>query len=124
MNVFGDPAEIVGLYTLAILLNAAALLWAAGMAFRFRTIQAAPLMQLPVFLLLFFAPVYVPLDLLTGWIETLATYNPITYMLEAGRSLLAGAPTEIALAFALGILMIGGFAVWAFRGLRRAEAAG
>ena len=30
-------------------------------------------MQLPVFLLLFFAPVYVPLDLLTGWIETVAT---------------------------------------------------
>jgi ABC-2 type transport system permease protein len=124
MNVFGDQAEVVGLYTLAILLNAAALLWAAGMAFRFRTIQAAPLMQLPVFLLLFFAPVYVPLDLLTGWIETLATYNPITYMLEAGRSLLAGSPTEVALAFALGIVMIGGFAVWAFRGLRRAEAAG
>jgi ABC-2 type transport system permease protein len=124
MNVFGDPAEVVGLYTLAILLNAAALLWAAGMAFRFRTIQAAPLMQLPVFLLLFFAPVYVPLDLLTGWIETVATYYPITYMLEAGRSLLAGAPTEVALAFALGVVMIGGFAVWAFRGLRRAEAAG
>ncbi len=124
MNVFGDPAEVVGLYTLAILLNAAALLWAAGMAFRFRTIQAAPLMQLPVFLLLFFAPVYVPLDLLTGWIETLATYNPITYMLEAGRSLLAGSPTEVALAFALGFVMIGGFAAWAFRGLRRAEAAG
>ena len=124
MNVFGDPAEVVGLYTLAILLNSAALLWAAGMAFRFRTIQAAPLMQLPVFLLLFFAPVYVPLDLLTGWIETLATYNPITYMLEAGRSLIAGAPTEVALAFALGLVMIGGFALWAFRGLRRAEAAG
>jgi ABC-2 type transport system permease protein len=94
------------------------------MAFRFRTIQAAPLMQLPVFLLLFFAPVYVPLDLLTGWIETLATYNPITYMLEAGRSLLAGAPTEVALAFALGVAMIAGFALWAYRGLRRAEAAG
>jgi ABC-2 type transport system permease protein len=124
MNVFGGAAEVVGLYTLAILLNAAALLWAAGMAFRFRTIQAAPLMQLPVFLLLFFAPVYVPLDLLTGWIETLATYNPITYMLEAGRSLLAGAPTEVALAFALGVAMIAGFALWAYRGLRRAEAAG
>ena len=124
MDVLGNPAQVVGVYTLAILLNAAALLWAAGMAFRFRTIQAAPLMQLPVFLLLFFAPVYVPLDLLTGWIETLATYNPITYMMEAGRSLLAGAPTEVALAFALGLAMIGGFAFWAFRGLRRAEAAG
>jgi ABC-2 type transport system permease protein len=124
MDVGGDAAEIVGLYTLAIVLNAAALLWAAGMAFRFRTIQAAPLMQLPVFLLLFFAPVYVPLDLLSGWIETVATFNPITYMLEAGRSLISGAPTEVAIAFTLGLALIGGFAVWAVRGLRRAEAAG
>ena len=124
MDVGGGPVDVVGMYTIAILLNTAALLWAAGMAFRFRSIQAAPLMQLPVFLLLFFAPVYVPLDLLTGWIETVATYNPITYMMEAGRGLISGAPTEVALALGLGLGLIGLFAVWAFRGLRRAEAAG
>ena len=106
MNVVGEPVEVVGLYMIAILLNAAALLWAAGMAFRFRTIQAGPLMQIPVFLLLFFAPVYVPLDLLTGWIQTVATYNPITYMMEAGRGLISGAPAEVALAFALGLALI------------------
>ena len=124
MDVGGGAVDVVGLYTLAILLNAAALLWSAGMAFRIRTIQAAPLMQLPVFLLLFFAPVYVPLDLLTGWIETVATFNPITYMMEAGRSLLSGDPTEVALALTLGLALIAVFAVWAVRGLRRAEAAG
>ncbi len=124
MDVGGGAVDVVGLYTLAILLNAAALLWAAGMAFRIRSIQAAPLMQLPVFLLLFFAPVYVPLDLLTGWIETVATFNPITYMMEAGRSLISGDPTEVALAFTLGLALIAGFAIWAVRGLRRAEAAG
>ena len=124
MDVGGGPVDVVGMYTIAMLLNTAALLWAAGMAFRFRSIQAAPLMQLPVFLLLFFAPVYVPLDLLTGWIETVATYNPITYMMEAGRGLISGAPTEVALALGLGLGLIGLFAVWAFRGLRRAEAAG
>jgi len=124
MEVGGGPVDVIGMYTIAILLNTAALLWAAGMAFRFRTIQAAPLMQLPVFLLLFFAPVYVPLDLLSGWIETVATYNPITYMMEAGRGLISGAPTEVALAFALALGLIAMFAVWAFRGLRRAEAAG
>ena len=43
---------------------------------RFRTIQAAPLMQMPVFLVLFFAPVYVPLELLEGWIESVAALNP------------------------------------------------
>ena len=33
---------------------------------RFRTMQAGPIMQMPVFLILFFAPVYVPLALLTA----------------------------------------------------------
>ena len=40
---------------------------------RFRTIQAAPLMQMPVFLVLFFAPVYVPLDLLKGGSRAVAS---------------------------------------------------
>ena len=124
MEIGGSIVEIVGLFTLAMLLNGAALLWAAGIAFRFRTIQAGPIMQLPVFLVLFFAPVYVPLDLLSGWIETVATLNPITYVLEAGRSLLSGTPTEVALAFAVGLSLVAVFALWAVRGLRRAEAAG
>ena len=78
------------MYTLALLVNVAGLLWACGIAMRFRTIQAGPIMQMPVFLILFFAPVYVPLALLTGWIETVATLNPLTYVLEAARSMLAG----------------------------------
>jgi len=35
---------------------------------RFQSVQAGPIMQTPVFLILFFAPVYVPLSLLSGWI--------------------------------------------------------
>ena len=81
-------------------------------------------MQMPVFLALFFAPVYVPLVLLEGWIEVLATLNPITYVLEAVRSLLAGNAVDVLLAFALAFGLIGGFAFWAMRGLRSAEAAG
>jgi ABC-2 type transport system permease protein len=124
MDVGGGLVDVVGLYTLALLLNAAALLWAAGIAFRFRSIQAGPIMQLPVFLVLFFAPVYVPLELLSGWIETVATVNPITYVLEAGRGLISGAPTEVGVAFALALVLGAFFAAWAVRGLRRAEAAG
>ena len=115
---------MVGLYTLALLVNVCGFLWAAGIAMRFRTIQAGPLMQMPVFLLLFFAPVYVPLDLLGGWIDAVATVNPVTYFLEAGRGLIAGDPTEVALAFGLALALIAVLAVWAVRGLRRAEAAG
>lgn len=124
MEIGGGPGEVIGLYTLALLLNTATLLWAAGLAFRFRSIQVGPVMQMPVFLLLFFAPVYVPLDLLNGWIEVAATLNPVTYILEAGRGLISGAPTEVALAFVLVIGLGAMFAVWAVRGLRRAEAAG
>ncbi|HEY7179424.1 MAG TPA: ABC transporter permease [Gaiella sp.] len=124
MDVGGGPVDLVGLYTLALLVNVAAVLWAAGIALRFRTIQAGPLMQLPVFLLLFFAPVYVPLALLTGWIAAVATYNPITYVLEAGRGFMSGAPTEVPLAFAAAFALIAAFLVWAVRGLRSAEEAG
>src|SRR6266566_1473768 len=69
MNVGGSGVDLFGLYTLALIVNAAALLWAAGVAMRLRTMQAGPIMQFPVFLVLFFAPVYVPLALLSGWIH-------------------------------------------------------
>jgi len=124
MKVGGGPIDIFGLYGLALIVNATATLWAAGVAMRLRTMQAGPVMQMPVFLILFFAPVYVPIDLLQGWIETVASVNPVTALLEAGRSLLAGEPKDVALAFAVALALAVAFAVWALRGLRRAEAAG
>ena len=124
MEVSGDPVELVGMYSLALLVNVCGFMWSAGIAMRFRSIQAGPLMQMPVFLLLFFAPVYVPLDLLTGAMHAVAVLNPITYVLEAGRSLISGQPEEIALAFLLAAALAGALSLWAFRGLRRAEAAG
>jgi len=124
MEVGGSAAEIVGLYTLALLTNMVGFAWSAGIAMRFRTIQSGPLMQMPVFLLLFFAPVYVPLDLLHGWIHAVATVNPITYLLETGRGLISGDTVHVALAFGLAVMLVAVFATWAFRGLRSAEAAG
>ena len=124
MAVGGGPIDLFGLYGLALVLNLAATLWAAGVAMRLRTMQAGPVMQMPVFLILFFAPVYVPIELLHGWIEAVASVNPTTALLEAGRSLLAGEPEDVALAFAVAFSLVAGFALWALRGLRRAEAAG
>jgi ABC-2 type transport system permease protein len=124
MEVGGSGVDLVGLYTLALLLNIGAVLWAAGVAMRLRTMQAGPVMQMPVFLILFFAPVYVPLSLLKGWIHGVAVVNPITRVLEAGRGFLAGTPTEVGIAFvaATGLAVLLFF--WAVRGLRKAEAAG
>ena len=124
MNVFGGPLDVFGMYALALLINVAGLLWACGVAMRFRTIQAGPVMQMPVFLILFFAPVYVPLALLTGWIEVVATLNPLTYVLEAVRGMLAGDEVYVISAFAIALGLVSLFAVWSLRGLRKAEAAG
>ena len=124
MDVFGGSLDVLGMLTLALLINVAGLLWACGVAMRFRTIQAGPLMQMPVFMLLFLAPVYVPLSLLEGWIEASAKLNPLTYLLEAERSMLAGDEVHVALAFGLALALILGFSLWALRGLRSAEAAG
>ncbi len=76
MGVGGNAVDLFGLYALAGIVNFAALMWAAGIALRFQSIQAGPLMQTPVFLIIFLAPVYVPIDLLSGWVETVAQREP------------------------------------------------
>jgi ABC-2 type transport system permease protein len=124
MEVGGNGVDLFALYALAALVNVIGLLWSAGVAMRLRTLQAAPLMQLPVFLSLFFAPVFVPVELLADWLEAIARLNPVTLMLEAGRSLIAGEPTRIVAGFGAALALIGLFSIWAVRGLRRAEAAG
>jgi ABC-type multidrug transport system permease subunit len=124
MDIGGSGIDLFGLYALAFLLNIAGTLWATGVAMRLRTQQAAPVMQMPVFLILFFAPVYVPLALLEGWIHAVASVNPLTALLEAGRGLISGEPELTFAAFAIVVGLILGFSLWALRGLRIAEAAG
>jgi ABC-2 type transport system permease protein len=124
MEVGGGTVDLFGLYGLALLMNLTALMWAAGIALRFRSVQAGPLMQTPVFLIIFLAPVYVPYDLLAGWVKTVAGVNPITPIVEAGREFISGAPVDAALAYGAVLLLLAVMATWALRGLGRAEAAG
>ncbi len=124
MTIGGNGVDLLGLYALGLILNFAALLWACGVAMRLRTMQAGPVMQMPVFLVLFFAPVYVPLRLLQGWIHDVAVVNPLTRVLEAGRGFLAGTPTEVGAAFGAALALAVFFSLWAVRGLRKAETAG
>ncbi|HEY2326647.1 MAG TPA: ABC transporter permease [Gaiellaceae bacterium] len=124
MKIGGDGVDIFGMYALAVLMNQIGVLWACGVAMRFRTVQAGPLMQTPVFMALFLAPVYVPLHLLRGWIHAVARVNPLTFLLESGRGFIEGSPTQVAMAFGIGLALVACFAIWAFDGLHRAEAAG
>src|SRR5260370_33405457 len=101
MNVDGTGTDLVGLLGLGILFNFVASMWGCGLAMFLRTEQAGALIQMPVFVLLFLAPVYVPIGLLEGWIHAVARYNPVTAALEAGRGRLAGSPIKVARAFGL-----------------------
>jgi ABC-2 type transport system permease protein len=124
MQVGGSGVDLIGLYGLAIIFNQVGLLWACGVAMRLRSVQAGPLMQTPVFLALFLAPVYVPLGLLRGWIHGVARFNPLTLLIESGRGFIDGEPTQVAAAFAAALAMLVFFMVWARTGLTRAERAG
>lgn len=124
MQIGGNGVDLFGLFALALIFNQVGLLWAAGVAMRVRSVQAGPLMQTPVFMVLFLAPVYVPLDLLRGWIHGVARLNPITFLIEAGRGFIDGSPTQVAAAFSIAAAMLVFFAVWARTGLARAERAG
>jgi ABC-type multidrug transport system permease subunit len=121
LEIHGNGIDVVGLYTLAFLMNAFALLFGTGVAMRLRTMQAGPAIQTPAFLLLFLAPVWVPYDLLTGWVHAAATVNPLTLVLEAGRGFLTGDPTKVLPAFAVVALLVSVSMLWARGGLRSAE---
>ena len=124
MQVDGGAVDLFGLIVLALLVNLIAALFAFGVAFRMRTIQAGPAMQMPVFLVLFLAPVYVPLGLLAGWVAAAAKINPFTALVEGGRDLISGQSFEVLIMYGIAVLLAGVFSVWCVRGLRRAEAAG
>jgi ABC-2 type transport system permease protein len=116
--------DFFGLIALAILANIAATLFGAGIAMMLRTQQAGPVIRTPIFLVLFLAPVFVPLNLLTGWIETVARLNPFTAILDAARGFLAGDPQNVVPAFAISAALILVLSLWAVFGLRQAEKAG
>jgi ABC-2 type transport system permease protein len=124
MQVGGSGVDLFGLFALAVIFNQVGLLWACGVAMRFRSVQAGPLIQTPVFMALFLAPVYVPLQLLQGWIHSVARLNPLTFILESGRGFIEGEPTRVGTAFLAAALLFVVFAVWARSGLANAERSG
>jgi ABC-type multidrug transport system permease subunit len=97
---------------------AAAACWGIVVALRFRTQQAAPIMQVVTFTAVLFTTAYAPKDLLSDWLRTIATANPVTLILEGIRQGFVGdvswadtAPAMLAvlgLVAALGALAIRG----------------
>jgi ABC-2 type transport system permease protein len=72
---------------------AAAASWGITLALRFKTQSAAPLMQAGIFMAVLFTASYAPLALLTGWLHTVATYNPVRFIIDAARQGFVGGVT-------------------------------
>jgi ABC-2 type transport system permease protein len=123
LELDGGGIDLFGLYTLALLMNAFAMLFGTGVAMRLRTMQAGPLIQMPAFLLLFLAPVWVPYDLLTGWVHAAAAVNPLTLVLDTERGFLVGDPVKVLPAFGVVLLLVAVSLLWARGGLKSAERA-
>jgi ABC-2 type transport system permease protein len=107
---------------LAVAFSAVTASYAVILALRFKTQAAAPLMQAGVFMAVLFTTSYAPQDLLTGWLHDVATYNPVTQILESVRQGFVGGvswsdtwPGVVSL-FGLATVMT----LLALRGLRRA----
>jgi ABC-2 type transport system permease protein len=100
---------------------AGAACWGTMLALKFKTQGAAPLMQAGMFMLILTTTAYAPQELLTGWLYTVAKYNPVTQVVEAARQGYVGPitwagtwPGLLALAG-----LIAGLATLALRGMRR-----
>jgi ABC-2 type transport system permease protein len=70
--------------------------------------QAAQGMSLIAFLFAFISSAYVPATSMPGWLQPFSKYQPITPMVNAVRSLLAGGTSDLALALAwsAGLLVV------------------
>jgi ABC-2 type transport system permease protein len=95
--------------------------WGVIIALRFRTQQAAPLMQIVSFIAVLFTPAYAPVALLQGWLRTVAGVNPVSLVLDGVRQGFVGEPawstTWPALTAVAGLLAVLG--TLAATGLRR-----
>lgn len=102
---------IIAMLGMALLLGVAFSGFTVGVALRSGSAAATGAAGFLFFPLSFLTATFVPVDLLSGWIQTAATYNPITYVLEAMRALLnTGWDAEIMLrgisaSLVLGVLM-------------------
>lgn len=59
--------------------------WGLALAFRFRDMRAAAIMQLTFFLFIFLTDAQTPLYIMQGWLETVARINPFTNIIRLGR---------------------------------------
>jgi len=79
------------LITMGMAIVAAA--WGTTIALKFKSQSASPLMQAGMLVLILTTTAYAPLALLSGWLQEVARYNPVTQVVEAARQGFVGSVT-------------------------------
>lgn len=115
----GGPLALLLLYVAGIGVSTIGTGWALGLAYRFRDMRAAALMQLSLFVALFLTSAQAPLDVMRGWLHAVARVNPFTNVLRLARAGFLGDVTwEDVWGGLVALVLMGTAAMWfARRGL-------
>jgi len=81
----GGVLGVLCLYAAALGLATVGAGWGLALAFRFQDMRGAAIMQLSIFLVMFLSSAQVPLNVMTGWLHTVARVNPATNILRLSR---------------------------------------
>ncbi len=101
--------------------------WGLGIAYRFRDMRGAALMQLTLFLVMFTSSAQAPMSMMQGWLLQVARVNPMTNILRLSRQGFLNPPVggvswENTWGGLLAIAVLGSLTIcFAYRGLRKLE---
>lgn len=118
----GGVVGVGALYLSVAGISLAASCWALGLIYRVKDQRVAPLFPIGIFLTLFMSTAQVPLEVATGWLRTVARWNPVTEVLELARQ--AFLDDGVSMQGTVGglvalVAMVVGFGFFAWRGLVR-----
>jgi ABC-2 type transport system permease protein len=116
----GLPALLIAAL-LVMIVAASSACWGTIVALKFKTQQAAPLMQVGSFVAVLFTAAYAPKDMLQPWLKAIATVNPVNYVLTGVRQGFIGDVTWAHTwpAFAGGAALLLTLSVFAIRGMAK-----
>jgi ABC-2 type transport system permease protein len=88
-GVMGFATLLLATTSMAVVSGA----WSMAIAYRLKSQKGAPIMQTALFLGIFLSTAQMPLELLSGWLEHVARYNPLTPVMNIARFEFLGGQT-------------------------------
>lgn len=81
----GGVLGLISIYVAGLGISTAATGWGLGLAYRFKDMRGAAIMQLGLFVSMFVSTAQAPLSVMRGWLHSVARINPITNILRLAR---------------------------------------